>query len=105
MQLKYSFVFFFFIPSTDTRDLLPPHASIGLYIFVLAVGNSVLGFVEKLTSMENSGVDKYGSEAFLVNSMAMITILFGTFVIFIVSVKSPPSSGSINEDNDSYSAI
>lgn len=50
--------------------------STSLYIFVVAVGNSVLGFVEKLTSMENSGVDKYGSEAFLVNSMAVVTIIF-----------------------------
>jgi len=70
--------------------------------FVVAVGNSVLGFVEKLSSMENSGVDKHGSEAFLVNSMAVITMIFATLLILIVSFESPPSS---DEDNDSYSAI
>jgi len=48
------------------------------------------------------GVDKHGLEAFLVNSMAVITMIFATLLILIVSFESPPSS---DEDNDSYSAI
>jgi len=47
LQLKNGFVIFFKASPADQRLLRPVHVSIGLYIFVVAVGNSVLGFVEK----------------------------------------------------------
>ncbi|CAH2070254.1 unnamed protein product, partial [Thlaspi arvense] len=102
-QLKYSYVIFFYhrVTEAERSHMLPLHVSTGLFIFVLAIGNSALGFVEKVTLMENSGLDRYGSEAFLVNIMALITIIFGLFVVLTVFAKTPPSS---DEDNDSYSA-
>ncbi|GMI71581.1 hypothetical protein like AT4G25570 [Hibiscus trionum] len=81
------------------RDSLPWHVLVGLFVYILAVANASLGFLEKLTFLENSGLDKYGSEAFLVNFTAIVTILYGAFVIFTVSSKAPP------EDDFSYSAI
>lgn len=104
LQWLYSFVVYFFPGGSSTlrRDFLPWHIFLGVFVYVLAVGNSVLGFLEKLTFLEKSGLDKFGSEAFLVNFMAIITILFGTFVLLIVYSKAPPSD---EEDNYSYSAI
>ncbi|KAF8085175.1 hypothetical protein N665_0677s0005 [Sinapis alba] len=104
LQWLYSFIVYFFPEGSSTlrRDLLPWHVFLGVFVYVLAVGNSVLGFLEKLTFLEKSGLDKFGSEAFLVNFMAIITILFGTFVLLIVFSKSPPL---VEEDNYSYSAI
>lgn len=104
MQWLYSFIVYFFPGRSSTlrREFLPWHIFLGVFVYVLAVGNSVLGFLEKLTFLEKSGLDKFGSEAFLVNSMAIITILFGTFVLLIVYSKAPPSD---EEDNYSYSAI
>ncbi|KAE8724032.1 Transmembrane ascorbate ferrireductase 1 [Hibiscus syriacus] len=81
------------------RESLPWHVLVGLFVFILAVTNATLGFLEKLTFLENSGLDKYGAEAFLVNFTAIVTILYGALVIFTVSSKAPP------EDEFSYSAI
>ncbi|EFH43863.1 hypothetical protein ARALYDRAFT_329112 [Arabidopsis lyrata subsp. lyrata] len=104
-QWVYSFIVFFFPGgSTNLRSgLLPWHAMLGLFVYILAVGNAALGFLEKLTFLENGGLDKYGSEAFLINFTAIITILFATFVVLTASAKSPSS----NDDtvDYSYSAI
>ncbi|CAH2070253.1 unnamed protein product [Thlaspi arvense] len=104
LQWIYSVIVFLYprISSTLRSKSLPWHVFLGVFVYVLAVGNSVLGFLEKLTFLEKSGLDKFGSEAFLVNFMAIITILFGTFVLLIVSSKSPHSS---DDDSHSYSAI
>jgi cytochrome b-561 len=59
---------------------------------ILALATSSLGFLEKLTFLESSGVAKYGAEVFLVNFNAIITILFGTFVVLsIYHISSSPS--------------
>lgn len=107
-QWVYSFIVFFFPGgSSNLRSgLLPWHAMLGLFAYILAVGNAALGFLEKLTFLENGGLDKYGSEAFLVNLTAIVTILFGAFVVLTVSAKSPsPSPSTDDETNYSYSAI
>jgi cytochrome b-561 len=55
--------------------------------------------LEKLTFLESSGIAKYGSEALLVNFTAVVTVLYGAFVILSVLGQAPV------EDDDSYSAI
>ncbi|ESQ43296.1 hypothetical protein EUTSA_v10014551mg [Eutrema salsugineum] len=104
LQWMYSIIVFLFprVSSTLRSNSLPWHVFLGVFVYVLAVGNSVLGFLEKLTFLEKSGLDKFGSEAFLVNYMAIFTVLFGTLVLLIVFSKSPPTA---DEDNFSYSAI
>lgn len=78
---------------------MPWHVVFGLFVYVLAVGNASLGLLEKLTFLENSGLAKYGSEAFLVNFTAVITVLFGAFVVLSVLSQAPA------EEDHSYSAI
>lgn len=81
------------------RESLPWHVLFGMFVYALAIGNAALGFLEKLTFLESSGLAKYGSEAFLVNFTAVTTVLFGIFVF--LTVLSQP----IPEDDHSYSEI
>nr|XP_043631803.1 transmembrane ascorbate ferrireductase 1 [Erigeron canadensis] len=101
IQWVYGFLVFFYPGGSGDlrRDSLPWHALFGMFVYILAVANSALGFLEKLTFMENSGTDKYGTEAFLVNFTAIVAILYGTFVILTALSRSP------EEDHHSYSAI
>ncbi|KAE8672347.1 Transmembrane ascorbate ferrireductase 1 [Hibiscus syriacus] len=101
IQWIYGFLVFFY-PGGSTglrRESLPWHVLLGLLVYILAVGNASLGFLEKLTFLENSGLDKYGAEAFLVNFTAIVTILYGAFVVFTVFSIAP------QEDDYSYSSI
>nr|ACU14239.1 unknown [Glycine max] len=102
IQWIYGFVIFFFPGGTPDirRASLPWHALFGLFVFVLAVGTAALGFLEKLTFLENSGLDKYGSEALLVNFTAIITVLFGAFVVLSALADAPPAPAA-----DDYEAI
>ncbi|KAL0299514.1 UNVERIFIED_CONTAM: Transmembrane ascorbate ferrireductase 1 [Sesamum radiatum] len=101
IQWIYGFLVFFFPGGTTAirSESLPWHVLFGIFVYVLAVGTATLGYLEKLTFLENSGLAKYGSEAFLVNFTAIVTILFGTFVILTILSQPPP------EDDYSYSAI
>ncbi|KAL9274666.1 Transmembrane ascorbate ferrireductase 1-like protein [Drosera capensis] len=62
-----------------------------LSIFILAIGTAVLGFVQKLTSLESSGLAKSSSEALLVNFTAVATMLYGIFVV-IVTIRPLPQT-------------
>lgn len=92
---------FFYPGGTETirSESLPWHVLLGIFVYILAVGTATLGYLEKLTFLENSGLAKYGPEAFLVNFTAIVTILYGTFVILTILSQGPP------EDDYSYSAI
>ncbi|XP_057736544.1 transmembrane ascorbate ferrireductase 1 [Arachis stenosperma] len=93
IQWLYGFVIFFFPGGTPAirRESLPWHVLFGLFVYVLAIGTASLGFLEKLTFLENSGLAKYGSEALLVNFTAVITILFGAFVVLSALSDAPPA--------------
>lgn len=101
IQWIYGFVLFYYPGGSMTlrTESLPWHVLFGIFVFVLAVANATLGFLEKLTFLENSGLAKYGSEAYLVNFTAVVTILYGTFVILSVLSRAPA------EDDYSYSSI
>lgn len=101
LQWLYGFVVFFFPGGTPTirRESLPWHVLFGMFVYILALGTAALGFLEKLTFLENSGLQKYGSEAFLVNFTAIVTILYGSFVIFTILCQGPP------EEEHGYTAI
>ncbi|KAM6586929.1 transmembrane ascorbate ferrireductase 1 [Cannabis sativa] len=102
IQWIYGFVTFFYPGGSSglRSESLPWHVFFGLFVYILALGTAALGFLEKLTFLESGGVEKYGSEAFLVNFTAIVTVLFGAFVILSVSSQGPPQ-----EDEYSYSAI
>ncbi|XP_009340012.1 transmembrane ascorbate ferrireductase 1-like [Pyrus x bretschneideri] len=103
IQWIYGFVTFFFPGGSPTlrRESIPWHVVFGIIVYVLAVGDASLGFLEKLTFLERSGLDKFGTEAFLVNFTTIITVLFGVFVILSVISEAPPPV----EDYYSYSSI
>ncbi|CAA2983212.1 transmembrane ascorbate ferrireductase 1-like [Olea europaea subsp. europaea] len=101
IQWIYGFLIFFYPGGTMTirSESLPWHILFGIFVYILAVGTATLGYLEKLTFLQNSGLGKYGAEAFLVNFTAIITVLFGVFV-FLTILSQPPQ-----EDEHSYSAI
>ncbi|KAF3322388.1 putative ascorbate-specific transmembrane electron transporter 1 [Carex littledalei] len=74
----------FFVPGaspTFKRGALPWHVLFGLFVYILALATAELGFLEKLTFLEMGDVEKYGTEAFLVNFTALIVVLFGASVV------------------------
>ncbi|RLM80661.1 ascorbate-specific transmembrane electron transporter 2 [Panicum miliaceum] len=83
IQWIFGFVTFFFPGAAPNfrRNLLPWHILFGLFVYILALANAELGFLEKLTFLESSGLDKYGTEAFLVNFTALVVVLFGASVV------------------------
>ncbi|GKU89328.1 hypothetical protein SLEP1_g3479 [Rubroshorea leprosula] len=101
IQWIYGFIIFFYPGGSEglRADSLPWHVAFGMFVYVLAVANAALGFLEKLTFLENSGLSKFCSEAILVNCLAVITILYGAFVILAVGCQGN------EEDDHSYSAI
>lgn len=101
MQWIYGFLVFFYPKGSPTlrMECLPWHVLFGIFVYILAVGNAALGFLEKLTFLESSGIAKYGPEALLVNFTAVVTVLYGAFVILSVLGRAHV------EDDDSYSAI
>ncbi|GJT45436.1 transmembrane ascorbate ferrireductase 1 [Tanacetum coccineum] len=101
VQWIYGFLVFFYPGGSGElrKESVPWHVLFGMFIYILVVANSALGFLEKLTFLESSGIEKYGSEAFLVNFTAIVAILYGTFVLLTALSRAP------TEDNHHYSAI
>ncbi|KAK9147869.1 hypothetical protein Scep_006626 [Stephania cephalantha] len=102
IQWVFGFLVFFFPggPQTLRSESLPWHVVFGLFVYILALCTAVLGFLEKLTFLQSSGLAKYGPEAFLVNFTSIVTILFGAFIV-LTAISSPPG---VTDDFD-YSAI
>lgn len=89
IQWIFGFVAFFFPRASPSvrKGVLPWHILFGLFVYILALATAELGFLEKLTFLQSSGLDKYGAEAFLVNFTALIVVLFGASVV--VAAVSP----------------
>ncbi|TVU29038.1 hypothetical protein EJB05_20580 [Eragrostis curvula] len=83
IQWVFGFVAFFFPGATPNvrKSVLPWHILFGLFVYILALATAELGFLEKLTFLQSSGLDKYGAEAFLVNFTALVVVLFGASVV------------------------
>ncbi|XP_043704991.1 probable ascorbate-specific transmembrane electron transporter 1 [Telopea speciosissima] len=77
---------------------LSPHVIFGLFLYILAVATALLGFLEKLTFLENSDVARYGTEAYFVNFTAVVTVLFG--VSIVLTAISPPRATTVAEEPD-----
>ncbi|BAU02343.1 hypothetical protein LR48_Vigan10g077600 [Vigna angularis] len=93
IQWIFGFVMFIYyhgVNSSLKSSTLHLHVKMGLFVYVLAVATASLGFLEKLTFMQTSGLSKHGSEAILVNFTAIITIFYAASVVF--SAVSPSST-------------
>lgn len=101
-QWFFGFIVFFYpgMAPSVRGEVLPWHALSGLFIYGLVVTSTELGFLEKLTFLEKSGLNKYGPEAFLVNFIGLIVLLLGGSVV--LSVFAPAHS---HENSFSYKAI
>ncbi|XP_008778726.2 probable ascorbate-specific transmembrane electron transporter 1 [Phoenix dactylifera] len=101
IQWIFGFVTFFYPGASLAfkRVALPWHVLFGLFVYILAVGAAELGFLEKLTFLENSGLAKYSSEAFLVNFTALVVIFLGACVV--ISTIAPYHV----EDPHDYTAV
>lgn len=83
------FVFFFpGAPDHIKAAILPWHVFSGVLIYLFAIATAELGFLEKLTFLENSGLYKYGPEAMLVNFTSMVVLIFGGVVILSAILPS-----------------
>ncbi|KAL5808111.1 hypothetical protein ACOSQ3_028802 [Xanthoceras sorbifolium] len=62
--------------------MLPWHVFFGVYIYALAVATATTGILEKLTFLQtNHVVSRYSTEALLVNSVGILIVVLGGFVI------------------------
>ncbi|XP_054787667.1 transmembrane ascorbate ferrireductase 1 [Prosopis cineraria] len=94
VQWIYGFVIFMY-PGGDPglrRVSVPWHIVFGLTVYVMAVAAALLGFLEKLTFLEKSGLAKFGAEAYLVNFTCVVTVLFAALVVFCAVTKPPAPS-------------
>ncbi|XP_029121560.1 transmembrane ascorbate ferrireductase 2 [Elaeis guineensis] len=65
--------------------LLPWHVFFGAYIYALALASAATGLLEKATFLQSSSViSRYSNEAFLINSLGILLVLLGGFVILAV---------------------
>eukprot|EP01018_Ginkgo_biloba_P013115 Gb_10110 [translate_table: standard] len=85
-------------PNSARAGILPWHVFFGFMIYMFAIATAELGFLEKLTFLESSGLYKYGSEAMLVNFSALVVLIFGVFVVLSASLP-------VEEDAEGYTAL
>lgn len=65
--------------------LLPWHVFFGVYIYALAVAACATGILEKATFLQtNQVISRYSREALLVNSMGILIVILGGFVILAI---------------------
>ncbi|PSR87803.1 Transmembrane ascorbate ferrireductase [Actinidia chinensis var. chinensis] len=70
--------------------LLPWHVFFGVYIYALSVATCTTGILEKATFLQtNQIISRYSTEALLVNSLGVLIVVLGGFVI--LAVISPPN--------------
>ncbi|XWS46406.1 hypothetical protein CRYUN_Cryun14cG0063100 [Craigia yunnanensis] len=63
-------------------SLFPWHVFFGMYTYALAVATATTGILEKLTFLQtNQVISRYSTEALLVNSLGILIIVLGGFVI------------------------
>ncbi|CAL9089115.1 unnamed protein product [Musa textilis] len=104
IQWIFGFVTFFFPGASPTLRIksLPWHVLFGLFVYILAIATAELGFLEKLTFLESSGLYKYSSESFLVNFTALVVIFLGASVVISANAPArgdaPQGYSSISEN-------
>ncbi|KAK9683252.1 hypothetical protein RND81_10G126600 [Saponaria officinalis] len=73
----------------NRASLLPWHVFFGVYIYALAVATTVTGFLEKATFLQRSHItSRYSTEALLINSMGILTMVLGGLVVMALVAPS-----------------
>lgn len=61
---------------------MPWHVFLGIYIYALALVTATTGILEKATFLQvNQVITRYSTEAMLVNTMGVLILILGGFVI------------------------
>ncbi|MED6184833.1 hypothetical protein PIB30_051283 [Stylosanthes scabra] len=69
--------------------LLPWHVFFGMYIYALAIATTVTGILEKLTFLQmNNVISRYSNEALLVNTLGILIVSLGGFVVLGIVAPS-----------------
>ncbi|KAF9595303.1 hypothetical protein IFM89_038455 [Coptis chinensis] len=98
IQWASGFITFWYPGGSRNRraSLLPWHVFFGVYTYALAIATAATGILEKATFLQsNKVISRYSSEALLVNSLGILLVVLGGFVILAVIA---PVSGK----SDSY---
>ena len=62
--------------------LLPWHVFFGMYIYALAIATTATGILEKATFLQvNNIISRYSNESLLINSLGILIVILGGFVI------------------------
>uniref|UniRef100_A0A1J3DA23 ascorbate ferrireductase (transmembrane) n=1 Tax=Noccaea caerulescens TaxID=107243 RepID=A0A1J3DA23_NOCCA len=70
---------------SSRANLMPWHVFLGVYIYALAIVTATTGLLEKATFLQvNQVITRYSSEAMLVNTMGVLILVLGGFVVLAV---------------------
>ncbi|KAH7845635.1 hypothetical protein Vadar_004241 [Vaccinium darrowii] len=65
--------------------LMPWHVFLGVYIYALSVATCATGILEKATFLQsNQIITRYSTEALLINSLGILIVVLGGFVVLAV---------------------
>ncbi|XP_004306029.1 PREDICTED: probable transmembrane ascorbate ferrireductase 2-like [Fragaria vesca subsp. vesca] len=83
-------------------NLMPWHVFFGVYIYALAVVTVTTGILEKATFLQaNHVISRYSTEALLINSLGILVVALGGFVI--LAVIAPANKGDIFRESTDQS--
>lgn len=64
---------------------MPWHVFLGVYIYALSVATCATGILEKATFLQsNQIITRYSTEALLINSLGILIVVLGGFVVLAV---------------------
>ncbi|XP_057842264.2 probable ascorbate-specific transmembrane electron transporter 2 [Cryptomeria japonica] len=83
LQWVVGFISFLYPGASKNRRarIVPWHLFFGLFLYVMAIVTVETGILEKLTFEEFKGLNRFSSEAMLVNSTAIVILIFAMLVV------------------------
>ncbi|XP_019451102.1 PREDICTED: probable transmembrane ascorbate ferrireductase 2 [Lupinus angustifolius] len=70
-------------------SLMPWHVFFGIYIYAFSIATAATGLLEKATFLQsNNIISRYSNEALLVNSIGILIVILGGFVILGLVTRS-----------------
>ncbi|GMN57039.1 hypothetical protein TIFTF001_026141 [Ficus carica] len=84
--------------ASNRASLLPWHVFFGVYIYALAIATVATGILEKATFLQtNNVISRYSTEALLVNSLGVLVVALGGFVILAVVTSTNDKLDNVRE--------
>ncbi|XP_069472298.1 plasma membrane ascorbate-dependent reductase CYBRD1 isoform X1 [Ambystoma mexicanum] len=88
MQILFGFLVYLlpFAPVSLRTSLMPLHTFSGIFIFGAVIATALMGFTEKLIfALKNPSYSTSPPEAIFVNTLGILILLFGGFVLWMVT--------------------